>query len=127
MTNNNSILIAEDDLDINSLMVELLEDEGYSCVSAQDGLAAKEILETQKFDLLITDFRMPKLDGIQLLDWCRVANIETAVIFVSASSDLATSELTALEKSSARILYKPINIDQFISLVQETLTKNQIN
>lgn len=123
MKKPHSILIVEDDLDIKDLMVELLEDEGYTCVSASDGLAGKKALENQTFDLLITDFRMPKLDGIQLLEWCRVSNIQTSVIFVSANARLTPSEKMALEQSSAKILQKPINIDNLISLVEDSLKK----
>ena len=116
-----SLLIVEDDLDIKTLMMELLEDEGYTCTTAADGMAGKKALETQKFDLLITDFRMPKLDGIQLLEWCRKAKIDTKIIFISANAKLTVTEKTALEKASATIIFKPINIDNLLEVVATSL------
>jgi two-component system nitrogen regulation response regulator NtrX len=121
MNKAHSILIVEDDLDIKNLMVELLEDEGYLCSSAADGMAGKKALESQHFDLLITDFRMPKLDGLQLLEWCRASQVKSKVIFISANARLTPAEKLALEESSASVIFKPISIDNLLSVVEASL------
>ena len=65
------ILVVEDDLTLRELMVDILIGEGFHCLDAPDGLAASEILKQETIDLLITDFRMPHMSGVDLLDWCR--------------------------------------------------------
>jgi DNA-binding NtrC family response regulator len=66
-----TILLAEDDRNLRRVLQATLEREGYEVASAQDGAAAAEWLDTQRADALITDIRMPKMDGLALFRHCR--------------------------------------------------------
>jgi len=113
------ILLVEDDASIRSTLRELLEMEGYQCKEAVDGLEAKEILEQDKsFELLISDFRMPRWDGVQLLEWCRLNNIHVPVIFITANADLFTREKLALQDCCAALLKKPVSLDDLLKEVE---------
>ena len=65
------IIIAEDDSDVALLITEMLKDEGYNYIWAQDGQEALEIIEKQMPKLLITDIMMPRMDGIELIKHIR--------------------------------------------------------
>ncbi|RYF49367.1 MAG: response regulator, partial [Cytophagaceae bacterium] len=88
MMSDYRILVAEDDADIREEVCDFLSEEGFRCTCVQDGEAARQALQQAHFDLLITDFRMPRLDGFALLQWCRHARVATAVIFMSADQYL---------------------------------------
>ena len=66
-TSPHRILVAEDDHDVRRLNTEVLIDSGYHVDAAQDGAIAWDILQIKSYDLLITDYDMPKLSGLELV------------------------------------------------------------
>ena len=62
------ILIVEDELDVMQTIRMVLESSKYTVLEAYDGVSALDVLETNKVDLMISDIRMPRLDGLELLD-----------------------------------------------------------
>lgn len=121
------ILLVEDDREIRTLLAEILEDHGHFCVQAEDGLAAKEILlQGTSFQLLITDFRMPRMDGAQLLLWCREQKIHFPAIFISANTELLDREKMVLSDCCAAFLRKPIGIDQLIEAVEDSTRRRHV-
>ncbi|MBC7538022.1 MAG: response regulator [Bacteriovorax sp.] len=120
------ILLTEDDRDIRELVFELLKGEDFDCVQASDGLEAKQILEKEKFDLLITDLRMPRMDGVELLEWCRQSKIHFPVIFISANTELLPKEQLALEDCCAAIINKPMDMDSILRAIAEAKTRNHL-
>ncbi|MBC7428830.1 MAG: response regulator [Bacteriovorax sp.] len=123
MKKNYRILIADDEKDIRDILFEIITDEGYECVLASNGLMAKQILEKEKFDLLITDFRMPEMDGVQLLDWCRQSKIHLPVIFISANAELLPKERIALEDCCSAVIDKPMEMDEVLHAIKEAQTR----
>ncbi|MCX5723440.1 MAG: response regulator [Nitrospirae bacterium] len=77
------ILVVDDDANIRLLLSELLTYEGYNVFEAGDGLDAVHELEQRHFDLVISDYRMPRCDGMQLLARCRSLWPKTAVMILS--------------------------------------------
>ena len=65
------ILVVDDEEYIRDVIVEYLNNEGYLTFQAEDGLAALELLENDKFDLMILDVMMPDMDGFTLLEKIR--------------------------------------------------------
>jgi two-component system response regulator HydG len=63
------ILLVEDDEGLQELLSDFLRDEGFSCDVDSNGQIAKEKLLTNSYDLLIIDFRMPKMNGVELISW----------------------------------------------------------
>lgn len=112
------ILLVEDDHCTRELIEEILTEEGYSLCSVPNGLAAKEILKSQKFALLITDFKMPGLNGVELLQWCRKQNISSKIIFMSGA---AQEECLGLKEPEATFFPKPLNLDLFLKTIRESL------
>lgn len=118
------ILIVEDDESIREIMTELLTHEGYDCTSATDGLEATEIFKKSQFDVLISDFRMPRMNGAELLHWCRENDINLPVIFVTANKDLFPEEKLALNDCCAALLQKPIDVDVLLQAILDARSRN---
>ena len=85
------ILVVEDDFSIRYFNTEVLMGSGYKVDAAEDGGAAWQALNTDWYDLLVTDHNMPKVSGIELLKKLRAARMSIPVILVSG--DMPTEEL----------------------------------
>ena len=125
MDSNSRILLVEDDDSIRELIEEMLNDEGYELTAVRNGLEAKELLKTRKFDLIITDFKMPGLDGIELIRWCRVQNIQSSVMFMTGAGKLVPDDASAVSESQATVFPKPLNLEKFLKTVQNSLSGHQ--
>ena len=81
-----TILIVEDEKPINDLINMNLTQAGYACVCAYDGVAASNLLERERFDLVLLDIMLPGIDGYELLDYIKPT--ETPVIFITAKGSM---------------------------------------
>ncbi|MFC3772620.1 response regulator [Paenibacillus sp. GCM10012303] len=91
-----TILLADDEASLRFLLTETLADEGYALSEAEDGRQAKEWLEAETFDLVILDYMMPELTGVEVCEWLRGSaspNRDIPVILLTAK---------ALEKDKER-------------------------
>src|ERR1700761_6903001 len=75
LTPHHRILVVDDDADIRCLNTEVLADSGYTVDSAADGALAWDALQTKNYDLLLTDYDMPKLNGLNLIRKMRDARV----------------------------------------------------
>lgn len=102
-----SILLVDDDADIRTIFEFVLPD--YLVVCACDGADALSQIQATKFDLIITDMRMPFMDGVEFIDKCLELGIKTPFILSSASRNV--------EHPNAVSLPKPFNLDELNSIV----------
>lgn len=105
------ILIVEDDQDIREVIADVLTHENFEVDCAEDGLEATKKLAVQSYDLIISDFRMPKMDGAQLLHWCREKKLHFPIIFITANRELFPEEVLALNDCCAALLNKPLSLE----------------
>ena len=108
-----TILLVEDDEALRNSLEFLLELSDLDYLSASNGEDAVQILSSFSIDVIITDFQMPKMDGIELLKWCRTREVHIPVIFISANAHLMKKEEIALEDCCATLLKKPLNLEIF--------------
>lgn len=113
------ILYAEDEPDLREITTELLRTEGYDITAVADGLEAMRALEKENFDLLISDFQMPKIDGALLLMWCRETGRHFPVIFISGNMERLPIENLALDDCCATLLHKPVAFDHLIEKIEK--------
>jgi DNA-binding response OmpR family regulator len=114
------ILVAEDNHDMRRLVTEVLTRSGYIVDAAEDGAAAWEILQLKSYHLLITDFDMPKMSGVELVRKARAARMTLPVIMVSGT--MPENEIK--QNSSLRIsatLFKPFGVEDLLKTVKEVL------
>jgi CheY-like chemotaxis protein len=112
------VLLVDDEPAIRGYMRVILQKHGCTVVEAEDGVDAYRVMETQNgnFDLLITDVRMPKMDGVALAEHVRESFPGVPVLFVSAYA----AEAPAIPRSD--ILSKPFPPQALVARVQELLT-----
>ena len=124
---NNYILVAEDDQDVAFLITEMLKEEGYEYVWAQDGQEAIDIINKQMPNLLITDIMMPRMDGIELIKKIREEDDKRhlPIIVVSARTEDA-DRLIGLEAGAEVYLGKPFNSEELMLRVRKLLEQREM-
>ncbi len=78
------ILLVEDDQGMREVLRDILEDEGFKITTAENGKFALKELENQSFDLILTDLKMPQMDGMEFLEIIEQNHPETKVIVITA-------------------------------------------
>ena len=100
------ILIANDEPDIRRIMVDRLRYRGFEVQAVGDGLACIEAVEGATPDLVLLDVRMPRMDGLLVLDWLEAHYPEVPVLMVSASADRQVVE-ASLARGVVDYVIKP--------------------
>ena len=114
-----NILVVEDDLLNRNLICKVLRQEGHRVVEACDGAVALEILQMFRFDLVITDFVMPKLDGIKFVEQLHSLQPRLPIVFITGYLSVISGK--AILDEVAEILRKPFEPDLLRSTVQRLL------
>jgi two-component system response regulator PilR (NtrC family) len=107
------ILIADDEKSIRDSIKIILDDEGYETYTAADGEEALNRLTNENFDLVISDIKMPKLDGMELLEKGSKIAPDTYFIIMTAYASI-TSAIQALRAGAYDYLIKPVEFDDLI-------------
>jgi CheY-like chemotaxis protein len=113
------ILLVENDSIIRKSIGDFLQGSGYEVTEARDGPQAIEVLATRRFDLVITDFSMPHLDGLRLLDEIRAFWPNIPVIFMTGY--LSKKAAQVLLHGRAEYIAKPISFEALLSIVRRLL------
>ena len=117
-----NILIVDDEEIARTNMAHILKRDGYHCHGAENGLEALSVLAGEEIDLVITDLKMERMDGIELLQQINRLAPEIPVIMVTGFATV-TSAVEALKKGAAHYLGKPVNLDELRKTVREVLEK----
>lgn len=107
---NKKILLVEDDKVSASILNKILLEEGYDVWHAKDGLEAIHELSANDYDLILSDIRMPNLDGYQLLEFIKQKPMEIPVVFISTFSSVE-DEIKGLELGAIEYIKKPVKSD----------------
>ena len=114
------ILVVDDEPDLRQLNTEVLIDSGYAVDAAEDGAIAWQALNTDRYDLLITDNNLPKVSGVELLMKVRAARMALPVIM--ATGTFPTQEFTRYPwLQPAVTLLKPYTVVEFLGAVKKVL------
>ena len=111
-----NILLVDDEPDLRLSLGQVLRDEGHAVDVASDGEAAMARLATRPFHLVVTDVRLPKLDGLTLLRRIRHDFPSTEVLLMTAYGSIGDA-VTAMKDSAVDYLTKPFDIDDLVTLV----------
>ncbi len=114
------ILIIEDERPISDLIKMNLEDAGFDCTCAYDGLTAANILEDHIFDLILLDIMLPHIDGYELLEYIKPMHIP--VIFLTAKSSIK-DRVTGLNLGAEDYIVKPFEISELLARVNVVLRR----
>ena len=119
------ILIVEDDIDLNRIICRSLRDRGYDVTSAENGLDALEKSEKTRFDMILTDIMMPKMDGFALADSIRTIDKDTPIIFMTAKDDKA-SKMFGYSIGIDDYIVKPFDMDILVAKIAAILRRVKI-
>lgn len=106
-----SILLVDDEVHVRDGLSEILQQEGFYVETAGDGKEALSLSVNKKFDLMITDIKMPEMDGMQLLDEIQKVNPGIRVIMVTAFGNVQTY-LKAMQLGAHEYINKPVKIQE---------------
>ena len=107
------ILIVEDEVGILQFLQQGLEEEGYTIVTASDGERALQLLTNEKFDLVLLDWMLPKITGLEVCKSFRLHNTICPVIFLTAK-DTITETIEGLQAGANDYIKKPFSFDELI-------------
>src|SRR5580700_5312289 len=114
------VLVVDDEKAVRNVHLELLTATGYEVVAVADGALAWDAIQTQHFDLMITDNSMPKVTGVELINKLIAANIRLPVIM--ATGALPQHEFRrSVELNNIAVLEKPVSNSTLLSTVEKVL------
>ena len=112
-----TVLVVEDEPVIRELMAILLEEEGYTVRQAVDGQEALEVIEQHGIDLVLSDVKMPRLDGASMVHHLRLRGDAIPVVLMSAV-------YAEVDLPGVRFLHKPVNGEHLLDIIAATLAAN---
>ena len=119
---NARLLIVDDERIALRNLEHVLAKEGYEIVATQSGRHALELVDAQPFDLVLTDLKMDKVDGMQLLQHCRARHPDLEVIMITGFATLETA-VEAMKIGAFHYISKPFRLDEVRQTVTEALEK----
>jgi DNA-binding NtrC family response regulator len=119
------ILVVDDQLSFCQHIMAILESEGYEVAVAQDPYRAMRYLATQTFDVLLTDIKMPGMDGLTLFKQAKGVDPHIAGVIMTAYGSI-TSAVAAIKEGVFDYLQKPFEPEALLMVIQKTLREQQL-
>lgn len=116
------ILVIDDERSIRSTLKDILEYEKYEVTEAEDGQKGLEAAQKETFDLIFCDIKMPKMDGIEVLEKIAEINDEVPVVMISGHGNIDTA-VECIKKGAFDYIAKPIDLNRLLITVRNALDK----
>src|SRR5581483_10211727 len=120
MQHSRRILIVDDEDSVRTFLHRVFETAGYDVQTAANGIEAKRICESNSFDLLLSDIRMPVMNGHELARWIVPRDPATRVILMSGYDDLGCEGCGVVARPCSFVA-KPFKLREVVALVGELL------
>ncbi|WP_424246092.1 signal transduction histidine kinase [Elusimicrobium posterum] len=122
MDNTAKILIVDDDNNLRETLADLLEMEGYSVYQAGNGKECLDIVATEFFNVIIMDYNLPDMTGLDIIKNIRMFNNETQILMVTAHASM-NAMMQAMQESVYDFLIKPVDFDYLKRTIKRALEK----
>jgi DNA-binding NtrC family response regulator len=119
------VLVAEDDQVQREILADILTNAEYDVTTAESGRTALNALESEVFDLLLTDMKMPEMDGLQLLSESKRVRPEMDVVMMTAHASVETA-IRAMKEGASDYLSKPFDKDALLHVLARVLEKHDL-
>ena len=121
------ILIVEDEASIRRVLVKILseEDKSHEIYEAEDGLIALNKIKKENFDLVLCDIKMPKIDGIEVLEFTKKIKPEIPIVMISGHGDLDTA-VDSMRKGAYDYISKPPDLNRLLNTVRNAIDKKNL-
>jgi two-component system, NtrC family, response regulator PilR len=120
----NSILVTDDELSMREFLKILLEKEGHSVTTAGDGIAALGALAEKSFDLIISDIKMPRMGGLELLERVKELDQHLPVVLITAYAS-PEDAVAAMKNGAFDYITKPFRVEEIKSIIGAALARNK--
>ncbi len=122
-----TILVIEDEAAIRRVLVKILteENKNYAVEEAEDGLEGIEKIKDKDYDLVLCDIKMPKMDGVEVLEAIKKIKEEIPVVMISGHGDLETA-VDTMKKGAFDYISKPPDLNRLLNTVRIALDRNQL-
>ncbi len=121
-----TILLAEDNIDLNNLIANALKQQNFNVFCAFDGEEAIEIFENNHIDMIVTDIMMPKVDGFALIKYIRELNKSIPILIMTAKSS-QRDKYEGFNLGTDDYMIKPIDTDELILRINALLRRAKIS
>jgi len=111
------ILIVEDEAGIVQFLKQGLEEEGYTVTAALDGLTGFELVQNNTFDLILLDWMLPKMSGLELCKAIRIKDVTTPIIFLTAK-DTIQETIEGLKAGANDYIKKPFSFEELVERIK---------
>ncbi|MDC7995759.1 sigma-54-dependent transcriptional regulator [Altibacter sp. HG106] len=121
------ILIIEDEAAIRRVLVKILteESDSYEVQEAEDGLAGVELIKKEDFDLVLCDIKMPKMDGVEVLEAVKKIKPEIPIVMISGHGDLDTA-VNTMRLGAFDYISKPPDLNRLLNTVRNALDRKEL-
>ena len=119
------ILIIDDEKSIRNTLKEILAYEGYDVSEAQDGIEGIKLAEKDKFDIILSDIKMPKMDGIEVLEKLQEITPETPVVMISGHGNIETA-VEAIRKGAFDYISKPLDLNRMLVTIRNAMDRSSL-
>ncbi|MCD8448234.1 sigma-54 dependent transcriptional regulator [Tenacibaculum dicentrarchi] len=121
------ILIIEDEAAIRRVLTKIIseENDAYQVSEAQDGLIGFEMIKNNDYDLVLCDIKMPKMDGVEVLEKAKKLKPETPMVMISGHGDLDTA-VNTMRLGAFDYISKPPDLNRLLNTVRNALDKKEL-
>ncbi len=119
------ILVIDDERSIRNTLKDILDFEGYTVVLAENGRQGLQLATENNFDLIFSDIKMPEMDGIELLNALRQAEVESPIVMISGHGNIETA-VECIRSGAFDFIEKPIDLNRLLVTVKNALEKKSL-
>lgn len=119
------VLVIDDEKAIRRSIKEILEFEKYEVEEAEDGIQGLSMAQKNNYDVILSDIKMPKMDGLELQNKLNESNVSSALIIMSGHGTIDTA-VDAVKKGAFDFLAKPIDLNRLLVTVRNALDKTSL-
>jgi two-component system nitrogen regulation response regulator NtrX len=119
------LLIIDDEKSIRKTLREILEYEKYQVDEAVDGGEGITMLQKEKYDIVLCDIKMPKMDGIEVLDKIMQLSVDTPVVMISGHGNIETA-VEAVKKGAFDFIAKPLDLNRLLVTIRNAMDKSKL-
>jgi len=120
-----NILIIDDERAIRSTLKEILEFESHQVDDAENGFLGLEKIKQKAYDIIFCDIKMPKMDGMEVLENMSKLDIYTPVIMISGHGNIETA-VEAIKKGAYDFIQKPLDLNRILVTLRNTLDRDEV-
>lgn len=116
------ILIIDDERSIRNSLKEILADEGYDVDVAENGVLGCQMVDKEKYSVILCDIKMPEMDGMEVLDKLNEMGVDAAVVMISGHGDIDTA-VECIKKGAFDFIQKPLDLNRILITIKNATEK----